>query len=66
MTDLNKAVLEFIKSYYKDKFEPPSLHIISEEFKWKSHNSAAKHVKVLVRNGLLAKLPSGKHIPTPS
>ena len=66
MTDLNKAVLEFIQSYYKEKFEPPSLWTIAKKFEWKSHNSASRHIKILVRNGLLTKLPSGRHIPTPS
>jgi len=63
MTDLNKSVLEFIKKYTELHSEPPGLRIIADKFEWKSNTSAYKQVRILVREGHLKKLPSGRHFP---
>lgn len=61
MTELNKKVWDFMHSYQKKNFEPPSLNIIAKEFGWESHNSAFKHIRMLLKEDKIKQLRSGRY-----
>lgn len=55
LTVRQDQVLLFFRQYFKENRRPPTLEEISTHFGWHSKNSAAVHIKVLVRKGKLKK-----------
>ena len=53
LTERQKEVLAFIKSFLKRNGYPPTRSEISENFKWESITAATTHIHALQRKGAI-------------
>ena len=58
LTDRQKEVLAFVKSYMKTSGMPPSRKEIAAHFKFKSPAAAQDHLVKLAKNGAIRLIPN--------
>lgn len=54
LTDRQREVLDFIKSYIKEEGFPPTRAEIADHFGFKSHNASNDFVKILKEKGFIS------------
>jgi SOS-response transcriptional repressor LexA len=60
MTDKQRGVLAFLRSFYEANDQLPPMHVVAAHFGWGSWNSAQTHVEALAKRGLVEKNAVGK------